>query len=121
MDLNTLTHKAQEAIVAARSEADRRRHQAIAPEHLLLALLGQGEGLVYPLLSKLSLDPAALRRQLDDILGQVPRVFGDTTTAFSPDLIRVLEAADGERAAMKDDYTSAEHLLLALAAAPGPA
>ncbi len=121
MDLKTFTHKAQEAVVGARTEAERRHHQAAAPEHLLLALLGQGEGLVYPLLSKVGLDPAALRRQLDNTLGRMPRVFGDTTTGFSPDLIRVLETADGERAAMKDDYTSVEHLLLALAAATGPA
>ena len=121
MDLSTFTHKAQEAVVGARTEAGRRHHQAAAPEHLLLALLGQGEGLVYPLLAKLGLDPAALRHRLEDILGRVPRVFGDATTAFSPDLIGVLEAAEGERAAMKDDYVSVEHLLLALAAATGPA
>ncbi|HSQ37441.1 MAG TPA: Clp protease N-terminal domain-containing protein, partial [Acidimicrobiia bacterium] len=121
MDLNTFTHKAQEAVATAAGEAQRRHHQAAAPEHLLLALLGQGDGLVYPLLSKLGVDPAALRRGLDDTLGRVPRVFGDAQTSFSPDLARVLEAADGERAAMKDDYTSVEHLLLSLAAAPGPA
>jgi ATP-dependent Clp protease ATP-binding subunit ClpB len=121
MDLNTFTHKAQEAVAGAAGEAQRRHQQAVAPEHLLLALLGQGEGLVYPLLSRLGVDPAALRRRLDDTLGRVPRVFGDAQTAFSPDLARVLEAADGERAAMKDDYVSVEHLLLALAAAPGPA
>jgi ATP-dependent Clp protease ATP-binding subunit ClpB len=121
MDLNTFTHKGQEAVGGALTEAKNRHHQAAAPEHLLLALLGQGDGLVYPLLSQLGLDPAALRRGLDDTLGKVPRVFGDATTAFSPDLARVLEAADTERAAMKDDYTSVEHLLLALATAPGPA
>ncbi len=121
MDLNTFTHKAQEAVAGAAGEAQRRHHQAVAPEHLLLALLGQGEGLVYPLLSRVGVDPAALRRRLDEALGSVPRVFGDAKTGFSPDLIRVLEAADGERAAMKDDYTSVEHLLLTLAAAPGPA
>jgi ATP-dependent Clp protease ATP-binding subunit ClpB len=121
MDLNTFTHKAQEAISGAAGEAQRRHHQTATPEHLLLALLGQGDGLVYPLLSKLGIDPAALRRGLEDTLDKVPRVFGDAQTAFSPDLARVLQTADAERAALKDDYTSVEHLLLALAAAPGPA
>ena len=121
MDLNTFTHKAQQAVLAARTEAEARHHQAVSPEHLLLALLGQGDGLVYPLLSRLGLDPATLRHHLSDSLDQVPRVFGDTSTAFSPAALRVLEQADAERTAMKDDYVSVEHLLLALAAASGPA
>jgi ATP-dependent Clp protease ATP-binding subunit ClpB len=121
MDLNTFTRKAQEAVATAAGDAQARHHQAVTPEHLLLALLGQGEGLVYPLLSKLDVDPAALRRQLEDTVDRVPRVFGDAKTGLSPELLKVLEAADGERAAMKDDYTSVEHLLLALAAAPGAA
>ena len=121
MDMNTFTHKAQQAVMAARTEAEARHHQAAGPEHLLLALLGQADGLVYPLLSRLGLDPAALRRRLSDTLDKAPRVFGDTSTAFSPALLRVLEQADAERTAMKDDYVSVEHLLLALAAAPGPA
>jgi ATP-dependent Clp protease ATP-binding subunit ClpB len=121
MDLNTFTHMAQQAVLAARTEAEARHHQAVAPEHLFLALLGQGDGLVYPLLSRLGLDPADLRRRLSDGLDTIPRVFGDTSIAFSPAALRVLEQADAERTAMKDDYVSVEHLLLALAAASGPA
>ncbi len=121
MDLNTFTHKAQQAVTAARTEAEARHHQAAGPDHLLLALLGQGDGLVYPLLSRLGLDPATLRRRLSDALDQAPRVFGDTSTGFSPAFLRLLEQADAERTAMKDDYVSVEHLLLALATAPGPA
>jgi ATP-dependent Clp protease ATP-binding subunit ClpB len=121
MDLNTFTHKAQQALMAARTAAEARHHQAAGPEHLLLGLLGQGDGLVYPLLSRLGLDPASLRRGVTETLDKNPRVFGDTSTGFSPDLIRVLEAADAERAALKDDYVSVEHLLLALAVARGAA
>ncbi|MBN2114383.1 MAG: ATP-dependent chaperone ClpB, partial [Acidimicrobiia bacterium] len=121
MDLNTFTHKAQQAVQAAAGDAQARHHQATGPEHLLLALLGQSEGLVYPLLSRLGVDPAALRRRLGEALEKIPRVFGDTSTGISPDLLRVLEQADAERTAMKDDYVSVEHLLLALAAAPGAA
>jgi len=121
MDLNTFTHKAQQAVQAAAGDARARHHQATGPEHLLLALLGQSEGLVYPLLSRLGADPAALRRALGDTLERIPRVFGDTATGISPDLLRVLEQAEAERTAMKDDYVSVEHLLLALAADPGAA
>ncbi|MBU1225874.1 MAG: ATP-dependent chaperone ClpB [Actinobacteria bacterium] len=119
MDLNTFTHKAQQAVLGARTEAERRHHQAAGPSHLLLALLGQGDGIVYPLLSRLSVDPAFLKTSLADALESAPRVFGDTETGYSPALLKVLEDADGERRAMKDDYVSVEHLLLALAAAKG--
>ncbi|MFH1330665.1 MAG: ATP-dependent chaperone ClpB [Actinomycetota bacterium] len=121
MDLNTFTHKAQQAVQAAAGDAQARHHQAAMPEHLLVALLGQGDGLVYPVLSRLGTDPAALRGLLGEALDRIPRVFGDTSTGLSPDLLRVLEAADAERTAMKDDYTSVEHLLLALAASTGAA
>ncbi len=116
MDLNTFTHKAQQAVLGARTEAERRHHPSASPGHLLTALLGQGDDIVYPLLSRLDIDPASLKASLSEALDPVPRVFGDTEVGFSPELIAVLEAADGERTAMKDDYVSVEHLLLALAA-----
>jgi ATP-dependent Clp protease ATP-binding subunit ClpB len=116
MDLNTFTHKAQQAVLGARAEAERRSHQAVLPEHLLLAVLGQDDGIVYPLLSRLDVDPVTLRRHLDESLQKTPRVFGDAETGFSADLVTVLQKADSERASMKDDYVSVEHLLLAIAA-----
>ena len=48
MRLDKLTVKAQEAVQAAQSLADQHDHQAIEPEHLLLALLQQQEGVVEP-------------------------------------------------------------------------
>ena len=64
MDLNKLTHKAQEALAAAQRSADERSHAEIAPEHLLMALLGQAEGAVYPTLRAVRLSPIeALRRE----------------------------------------------------------
>ena len=119
MDLNTFTHKAQQAVMGARAQAEQYHHQAAGPDHLLLALLGQSDGIVYPLLSRLSVDPTALKASLADRLDSAPRVFGDVEIGFSPALIAVLEAADSERRAMKDDYVSVEHLLLALAGAKG--
>jgi ATP-dependent Clp protease ATP-binding subunit ClpB len=121
VDLNTFTHRAQQAVMDARAEAQRRHHQAAAPEHLLLALLGQDEGIVYPLLSRLGVDPAGMRTRVNEALEAVPRVFGDTETAISPTMVKVLEAADGEKQSMKDDYLSVEHLLLALSQGAGAA
>ena len=53
MRMDKLTVKAQEALQAAQSLADQRDHQALEPEHLLVALLQQREGVVGPLLAKL--------------------------------------------------------------------
>ena len=78
MDLNTFTHKAQQAVLEARSEAERRHHPAASTAHLLMALLGQGDGIVYPLLTRLDIDPASLKATLSEALDTVPRVFGDT-------------------------------------------
>ena len=57
MELNQLTQKSQEAVLGARSAADTANHQYVDPVHLLSALLGQGDGLVYPLLAKLEISP----------------------------------------------------------------
>jgi len=121
MDLNTFTHKAQQAVLGARTETEQRHHQSAEPNHLLIALLGQGDGIVYPLLARLSVDPAALKESLNGALDSTPRVFGDAETGFSPALVAVLEAADDRRSTMKDDYVSVEHLLLALAASESAA
>ena len=76
MRLDKLTVKAQEAIQAAQSLADQGSHQAIEPEHLLLALLQQQEGVVGPLLAKLGARPEALARQVAGRAGKLPKVRG---------------------------------------------
>ncbi len=120
MDINTFTQKSQQAILGARDAASRRNHQTVAPAHLLESLLGQGDTLFYPLLNKLGVNPADIRGPLDRILARIPTVFGDTgEVAFEPATVAILDAADTERATLKDQYTSIEHIALALATAPG--
>ena len=64
MDANRLTRRAAEAVSAAQREAVARSHSAVMPEHLLLGLLADGEGLVYPLLSGIGADPGAVRSRI---------------------------------------------------------
>ncbi|HSG80087.1 MAG TPA: ATP-dependent chaperone ClpB [Acidimicrobiia bacterium] len=116
MDLSQFTNASQRAVVAARSEAERRNHAEAGPEHLLAGLLAQTDGLVYPLLGRLGIDPMAVRGAVDEALRPMAKVYGDAEVRLSATLGRVLEAADRERSAMKDDYVSVEHLLLALTA-----
>ncbi|MFP3913819.1 MAG: ATP-dependent chaperone ClpB [Actinomycetota bacterium] len=120
MNLEKLTTKSRQALLDARTQAAEHNHSGIAPLHLGLALLGQTEGIVYPLLNKVGATPVALRRALEDAAEGLPRVYGASEPQMSPELSRVLERADSFRQEMRDDYLSVEHLIMALAEAPGP-
>ena len=60
MDINAFTQKSQQAILQARTIAEQRQHAAVAPQHVLIALLGQSDTLFDPLLAKLGVNPADL-------------------------------------------------------------
>ncbi|MEN8112797.1 MAG: ATP-dependent chaperone ClpB [Actinomycetota bacterium] len=116
MDFNAFTQKSQQAILSARDLATQRTHPSVEPGHLLAGLLGQTDGLLYSILAKLGIHTADITGPLDRRLDTLPSVVGAEVT-FSPVTLDVLTAADNERKALKDDYVSVEHLLLALAAA----
>ena len=120
MDPEKLTAKSREALLNATQAAREHNHGQVQPAHLALALLAQQEGIVYPVLDRLEARPVDLRRSIEEILDREPRVFGGNEAAASPDLNRVLTAADRHRDALRDDYLSVEHLLLALAEDSGP-
>ena len=116
MKLDTFTVKAQEAIQEAQTVARKRDHQEILPEHLLAALLGQKDGLVVPLLQRVGADVGLVLARLDESLKKQPKVHGGEGGNLSQRTLRLLDAARAEAEALKDEYTSTEHLLLALAA-----
>ena len=97
MRLDKFTVKAQEALQAAQSLADQKGHQALEPEHLLLALLQQREGVVSPLLGKLGTRPEALQQQLDAEIARMPQVRGGGTGQYLGERLRqTLERAQRE-------------------------
>src|SRR5204862_104265 len=109
MDFNKLTIKSQEAIAAAQEDARRRGNPEIYPEHLLLALLDQD----------LFADWQGLRADAEQRLAAHPTASGAQTMAQTSTSFRdVLDRADRERAQLEDDYTSTEHLFLALEPVP---
>jgi ATP-dependent Clp protease ATP-binding subunit ClpB len=113
MRLDKLTVKAQEAIQAAQSLADQHGHQAIEPEHVLVALLQQREGVVGPLLAKLGTRPEAIQQALEAEVGKLPTVRGGSGQYVSDRTRIMLERAQKEAERLKDEYVSTEHLLLA--------
>ena len=115
MRLDKFTQKAQEAILEAQQQATEHHHSQIEPEHLLLALLRQSDGVVPQVVQKLGKDPGALLTQLEQSLEKTPRAYGTSTqVAISAALQGTLTKAQQEAEAMHDEYASTEHLLLAL-------
>ncbi len=120
MDFNAFTQKSQQAILSARDLAAQRTHPYVEPEHLLAGLLAQTDGLIYPILAKLSIHATDISGPIEKALAAVPSVVGGSDAAFSPGSLAVFEEADDERQTLKDDYISVEHLLLALSASTEP-
>ena len=108
-----LTEKTQEAIQQAQSLAQEAQHQEITPEHLLFALLQQQDGTVRPILQQISVDPARVEAELKAQLDRLPKVYG-AETYLGARLRRLLDAASNQMEALKDEYLSTEHLLLAI-------
>lgn len=115
MQEDRFTFKAIEALRNAHNTAQSMRHQEIHPVHLAVALLEQDEGVVGPILRKIGISPSTLRAELTPILEKIPRVVGALDRLFvSSSLNSVIQKAEDEMRALKDEYISTEHLLLGL-------
>src|SRR5580692_7547459 len=118
MRLDRFTERSQEALTAAQQAAQQLQHPAVEPEHLLLALLMQDEGLVPALLRRLEVAPEPMAARLQATLENRPKQIGVSDPAVGSALRTVLMTAFDEMSRLKDEYVSTEHLLLALAAKP---
>src|SRR5919205_3569900 len=121
MRLERFTLRGQEAIQSAIEAAERNQHQQVEPEHLLVAMLEQPEGVVRPILGKLGANIQVVTNDLGAAVARLPKVQGGQQY-FSPRTTQVFQAAQKEAEQMQDEYISTEHLLLAIAAEKdGPA
>ena len=121
-DLNRFTQKSQEAILGAQSTAERNGNGQAEPEHLLLSLLEQSDGVVPQVLGKMNLPVGALIQKVRAEIGKLPRVSGaGVQVAISPRLRTVLVGAHDELSQFGDEYVSTEHLLLSVLARAGGA
>jgi ATP-dependent Clp protease ATP-binding subunit ClpB len=116
MNMSKLTTKAQEALQAMQQIAQSRGHQALEPEHLLLALLEQPEGAVVSTLQQLNVTIPDLRKQLEKALEKLPSVSGGEPY-MSRELRALLDQSEAAAKALQDEYISTEHFLIALAKA----
>jgi ATP-dependent Clp protease ATP-binding subunit ClpB len=122
MRIDKFTQKMQEALQAAPDIASQSNHQEITNEHFLSALLDQGEGITRPLLEKIGAPIDQFRQRLTAELERKPKVTGAAVDLrLSNELRSVLDGAEREMSRLKDEFTSAEHYVLALSAANVPA
>ncbi len=120
MNLQKLTTKAQEALQSMQSLAQQRGHQSLELDHLLLALLDQPEGAVSAVLTQLAIPQLPLKKAVEAMLDKRPSVSGGSGDAYiSRELKDVLEQSEIMAKSLQDEYTSTEHLFLALLKASG--
>ena len=115
MNLERFTERAQQAVVDAQQTALEFHHAYIEPAHILRALLRQEQGVAAQVIAGAGGNPQALESELDRELGGMPKVGGDSSQiGLSRQGSEALSEAEREAAAMKDEYVSTEHILLAL-------
>jgi ATP-dependent Clp protease ATP-binding subunit ClpB len=117
MRADKFTEKVQEALQNAAQTAREAGQQAIEPEHLLLALVGERDGISRPLLEASGASLPGLEAALTSEVERLPRVQGGQPY-LSTGLNLGLEQAEREAGALKDEFISTEHLLLALVERP---
>ena len=115
MDYDRLTVKAQGALQDAVSLVHRNESPTLDPEHLLLSMIQQDDGVIPPLLGRLGIRAADLVSRLEQEIARKPRVGGSAAQPqISPQVSRLFVKAEDEASALDDEYISTEHLLLAM-------
>src|SRR6187402_1766863 len=117
MRLDKFTLRGQEAIQSAIELAERNQHQQVEPEHLLVVMLEQPEGIVRPILGKLGANVAVILNDTQAAVARFPRVQGGQQY-FSSRITQLFAAAQKQADKMQDEFISTEHLLLAIVEEP---
>ncbi|GBR54129.1 Clp protease ATP-binding subunit ClpB [Neokomagataea thailandica NBRC 106555] len=117
MDIQKFTERSQGFLQAASTIALRDYHQQLTPEHLLKALLDDEQGAASGLIRAAGGDPKAVQAANDAALGKLPKVQGGGAgqPQTTPDLVRVLDAAQAAAVASGDSFVAQDRLLVAIA------
>ena len=119
MNYDKMTVKVQDALQSASALAQQKDHSEIGTEHVLYALLTQEGGIVAPIVERIGADPAQLAGQVQTLLDRYPVVHGNVQMDLSAEFSKILAKAEQEASALKDEYLSAEHILLAIVSSDG--
>ena len=118
MDVEKFTERARGFLQAAQTIAIREFHQRIGPDHLLKALLDDGEGAAAGLIKAAGGDPKAALAAIELEVARNPKVSGGGAgqPQITPELVRVLDSAQQVATRAGDEYVAQDRVLLALAA-----
>ncbi|WP_314743119.1 ATP-dependent chaperone ClpB [Treponema lecithinolyticum] len=119
MNYDKMTVKVQDALQSASALAQQKDHSEIGTEHVLYALLIQEGGIVAPIVERIGADPAQLTGQVQTLLDRYPVVHGNVQMGLSAEFSKILAKAEQEASALKDEYLSVEHILLAIVSSDG--
>jgi len=110
-----LTLKSQEAVQTASEFASQNGNPELLPIHLLAAVLEDKEGIVAPILRRIGAMPEKLLADANAEISRLPKVSGGAAQPnMSSAFQKMMDAAFNEADNFKDEYVSAEHLLLVL-------
>src|ERR687890_1217199 len=123
MDVERFTDRARGFLQAAQTIAVREYHQRVTPEHLLKALLDDEQGAANGLIRAAGGDPARAKQAVEADLARQPKVSGGGAgqPQFTPDIVRVLDAAQQQATKAGDEFVAQDRVLVALAASDGNA
>ncbi len=119
MNYDRFTIKTQEAIQEASSLALKGDHAEISSEHIFLALLGQKDGIVRPMVEHAGADVSSLEKQTKELLGRLPKVTGNAQVRFSSEAEKIIAKAEDEMSSLGDSFLSCEHILLSITKSGG--
>jgi ATP-dependent Clp protease ATP-binding subunit ClpB len=114
MRFDRFTIRGQEAVQAAIGVAEKQQNQQVEPEHILVAMLDQKEGVLKPILGKIGANATAIAAELQASIDKMPKVTGGQQY-FSSRTNTLFQEVQKEAEKMQDEYVSTEHLLLSIA------
>ena len=117
MNSEKYTDRSKGVIQSAQNAAHRSGHQRFTPEHILLELFQQEDGLPSRILSACGADPVKIEQETEEVLDKLPKVTGSGSGQIylAPETSRLFEEAEKLAASSQDSFVTIERLLQALA------
>ncbi len=116
MNFQKYTQKSIAAVQSAQQLAATYGNQQLLPEHILLALLQQEDGLIPGCVERCGVSASTLKNSVQDLVEALPKVSGVTADRIysTQELESAMNEAESIAQKMQDEYISVEHLMLGI-------